>query len=133
MDNLNLSKLLFKIKNCVKYEYLYFLEEDFNRVGLTLQNTISDNMVLCCIKEGKAKAESIMEDYIFVGTIKERKEEISPRMTESIVNFIMQNASDPAAIQVSERKWQNGVATYGQIVILGEDINKIAQNINIVD
>ena len=68
MNNLYLEKLLFKIKNAPDFETLFCLEEEFNKVGLTLRCTAKDRMVLCRIIEGglligEASYSSLPIDY----------------------------------------------------------------------
>ncbi len=134
--NLKVSKLLYKIKSSPRFESLYRLENDFLDVGLSIRRTSNDNMVLCKIEDGHPKIDDIIEDYVFAGSIDERKNEVSDKMMDSIIDFVQNTACEadelPESRQLANdqfRRWQKGVFTYGSIMVVNEDVNKISSSI----
>jgi hypothetical protein len=126
------NALLRKVNDVVYFDTLFSLEEDFNKVGLSVQLSGGNRVILCKIVGGKASAATIMEDYIFIGPFAGAgaEQEISERLMSSISNFISHNAGTPAKIESTQRTWQQGVKTYGQAIRIAEDIQEIAQSIN---
>lgn len=127
--NDNIGRLLYKIKNCVRFEYLYKLEEYFNSVGLSLQQTANDSMVLCRIQDGKPCCSEIIDDYIFVGSLEEKRDEISDKMARVIQDFVRNNCQEPGSVDYAPKTWQNGVLTYGKVVVVNEAIDRTVQTL----
>lgn len=128
----HINSILYKVKNLVYFDTIFALEEDFNRIGLTIQISGNNRVILCQIKEGRPSAKMVMEDYMFLGpfSMATGKHEISERLVSSITDFIMNKAGEPAAVQNVPRKWQQGVKTYGHVIrIMNEDVNVIAQDV----
>lgn len=124
--NSDLQELLYKVKNSVTCSCLYALEDNFNKVSLTLQTTTKNRMVLCKIKNNKPYCKEFMDDYIFIGVAEEDRE-LSKRAIECISEFIMNAASEkPAKIKKEQRKWQDGISMYGKIIVVNEDVKSIA-------
>ena len=123
----NLSKTLYKVRNCPNYETLFSMEEEFNKIGLTFQQTPKSRMILCKIEGNRPHASVIIEDYIFIGSLNNRDETLNEHALECIMNFIMNSSSAPSIVTNVARAWQNGVRTYGQIILVNEEINKISQ------
>ena len=120
------STILYKIKANPTYSTLHCLEELLNKVGLTLQTTTKNRMILCKIVDSKPCCDNVVDDFVFVGS--DNKEgEISERMLDCIENFIVNAATGPATILGTQRKWQHGARTYGKIIVVNEDVNSIAQ------
>lgn len=126
MSNLSLQKLLLKIKNCPNYETLYRLEEDFNKVGLTLQSTPKNRVILCMIRDGNAYASAVMEDYVFVGATSDL-DEVPTKTIDCIMNFVIENAGSPARVVNNKRSWQHNPKPYGQVLVVNEDVEHLAQ------
>lgn len=124
-----MDKLLFKIKNCPNFSTLYAMEDRFNEVGLTLQLTTKDRIVLCKIVNNKPCYNEPIEDYIFLGRISDKEQELSDRMISCITNFVINAAGEPSEIVDEQRVWQDGVRLYGQILVVNEDIKAIAQEV----
>ena len=114
---MSVEKVISKIDKCVNYEMLFCLEEDFNTIGLTLQPTKQNKMVLCIIKDGIPSANRIFEDYVHIGSLEDRSKEISLRLIDCIKEFIVEHAG-VASIPINDgRSWQkiqNGL--YGDFV-----------------
>lgn len=124
----NLSKVIYKIKNCTDYDSLYAMNKDMNSVGLAIVPTTKDKMILCKIVDGKPYAQNIVDDFIFIGCISNKDEQLSDRTLNIIIDFVSNNASGPAELIDAPRKWQNGVRTYGMAVpIYNEDIQYYSQ------
>lgn len=127
----NVDRLLFKLKNLVYFDTLFSLEEDFNSVGLSVQMSGNNRVILCQITEGRASAHKVLEDYIFLGpfTMATNKAEISERLQSSIMDFVMNKSGNPAKIENAPRLWQQGVKTYGQVIrIMNEDVQLVSQD-----
>jgi len=127
------NALLYKIRNLVYLDTIFSLEEDFNRIGLTVQLSSGNRAILCKIVEGRAAASSVMDDYMFLGSFAgtEAKQEVPPKLIATLSDFVMNKAGASAKVTSAPRRWQHGIKTYGQIIrILDEDVQVIAQNIN---
>ena len=133
MSDLNLQKLLYKIKNCGSYYMLYKLEEGFNSVGFTLQRTLKDHYILCRIVNGEPVTEEPMDDYIFLGSVDESTIEVPNGNMDSIINFIIGSASEAAKLDEGPRINRNGFCIYGRIMLVNEDIHKISQEMSECD
>ena len=144
MHNNYLRDALKRIKMCTSYEMFFNLEEDLNNVGLTIQTTNQSRMILCRIENNKPIANKVTDDYIFVGGIQDQGKEMSQRMVECIVNFVIENSGEQSKVEDSLRDWQKMAATYGNepinlsavyhgksVQIEDEDVSAIAQDIEI--
>jgi len=120
----SLSMVLGKIDLCIDYQALYAMEPDFNEVGLTVQTTSNKRMILCRIQDGKPLAESIIDHYIFIGTLEDSAREISERASEKIKSFVKQAAGERDEIKNIARSWKDGLRMYGQAVRLKEGEEK---------
>ena len=117
-----------KIRNCIDYNALYCMEEDFNRVGLTIQQTPKRRMILCKIINGRPYAEKIIEDYIFISSLDNRDAEVSLRAIDCIINFVQAASSDPSKVEDVARTWMDGVRLYGKTIrIMEESISRAIQ------
>lgn len=124
----HLRGLLNKINRCVNYETLYQLEEDFNLVGFTLQPTGQKQILLCIIEDGSPKAKKFFEDYIHIGSIESKFEEITPRLRECIKDFVCQNANMPAEVKTRTKSWQLAeTGLYGKVTRTAAE--KIAEDL----
>jgi len=111
-----------KIKMCPDYSSLYYLEEDFNRLGMTIAQTNNKRVILCAIGENnKPKNTKIFEDYMFVGSATNPDIEISNRVAECLVQFIKKTASGPKKLSKSDKHWLDGLAPYGDAVGVEQD------------
>lgn len=126
--NSDLQELIYKIRHSVTCTCLYALEENFNKVGLTLQTTTKQRMVLCKIKNNKPFCKKIMDDYIFIGVADEDRE-LSSRAIDCIVEFVMNAAGKPAKLKNKQRKWQDGISMYGKIIVVNEDVDAVAHDL----
>lgn len=121
--------IISKVHQCIDYQSLYALEEDFNKVGLTIQSTSNGRVILCRIEDNKPCATKIVEDYIFVGSLSESTKELSDRATNKIADFINNNKSVQSEVKDIARVWRNGVRMYGDTIrIVNEDVEFIADN-----
>lgn len=123
--NSDLQELLYKIKHSVTCSCLYALEENLNGVGLTLQTTTKNRMIICKIKNNKPYCKKFMDDYIFIGVADEDRE-LSKRAIECIIEFVMNAASEPAELKDEQRSWQDGISMYGKIIVVNEDVESVA-------
>lgn len=113
----NINKILSKIDKCVCYEMLFCLEEDFNTIGMSLQPSKKDRIILCTIIDGVPKAKRIFEDYIHVGSVENGAGEMPVRLLECIKDFVEENARLPGVPLNRATNWQtskNGL--YGEFV-----------------
>lgn len=115
-----------KILGCIDYQSIYALEDDFNKVGLTVQTTSSNRVILCKLIDGKIKADKVIEDYIFIGSLDKSCEEISNRAAEKIVMFVSANKGSPSKLMDTPRAWRDGLRMYElTIPIANEDVQVI--------
>jgi len=123
-----LAPLIEHVHRCMDYRTLYALEEEFNKVGLTVQSTPQNHMILCKIMEGKPHAEKVIRDYIFVGSLEEKGKELSDRAVKCITTFIKSASTGPAKVLDAPRVWRDGLRLYGDAVrINSEDSAMVAQ------
>lgn len=127
---MNLEKLLYKISQCIDYQNLYALEEDLNKVGLSIQTTSRNRMILCRLVDGKAITEHLIDDYIFVGSLNEATKELSENVTQKISDFVRNNAGGPGKIENLARVWRNGLRMYENIIVVNEDVDVIADDLD---
>lgn len=125
------DKLVYKLGGCIDYQSVYALEEDFNKAGLTIQTTANNRIILCKLNNGKPIANSIVEDYIFVGSLDTSINELSDRAVMKISDFVRTNASFADTVRNIPRVWRNGLKMYeSTIPIMNEDVNSIANSID---
>jgi hypothetical protein len=128
-DTKEVEKVVYKIGQCIDYQSIYALEESFNKIGLTIQMTSRNRMILCKLFEGKALTERVVDDYIFIGDTKDLSKEISERASEKICDFVRTNAGKSSKVENTSRAWRNGLRMYESVVIVNEDQQKIAGDI----
>jgi hypothetical protein len=128
-DTKEVEKVVYKIGQCIDYQSIYALEESFNKIGLTIQMTSRNRMILCKLLEGKALTERVVDDYIFIGDTKDLSKEISERASEKICDFVRTNAGKSSKVENTSRAWRNGLRMYESVVIVNEDQQKIAGDI----
>lgn len=121
------SKVIYKIQQCIDYNSIYALEPKFNEIGLSIQTTAGNRMILCRLQDGKPKTESIIDDYIFVGSLATTNHELSERATDKICDFVQTNAGKASQPEDMARVWRNGLRMYDStIAIVNEDVHHIA-------
>lgn len=126
----DLGKLLYKIGQSIDYQSIYALEESFNKVGLTIQTTSHNRMILCKLVNGGPITENVVDDYIFIGSLDERGKEVTDRVAEKVCDFVRTNAGPAGKVENTARVWRNGLRMYESIIsIVNEDVKKIAQTI----
>lgn len=128
----NLSKLLYKISQCIDYQNLYALEEDFNKAGLSVQTTSRNRMILCRLVEGKIITERVIDDYIFIGSLDESTKELSESQIQKISDFVRNRSGDPSTVQNKARVWRNGLRMYDSVMVVNEDVNNIADDMELM-
>jgi hypothetical protein len=123
----SLDRLVYKVGQCIDYQSLYALEEDFNRVGLTVQTTSRNRMILCKLVNGGPITEKVIDDYIYIGSLDDLSRELTDRSSEKICDFIRTNAGTPGKVENISRVWRNGLRMYqSAIAIANEDIDRIS-------
>jgi hypothetical protein len=113
----------------VYFNTLLLLESDYNAIGLTLQISPHNRALLCKIVDNKPFVEEVLVDYIFVCPVKDKDNVISDNIKQHIIDFILNAASAPSQVRDTPRKWQEGTRTYGNVVLVNEDVNFISQSI----
>ena len=126
-DKSSLGSLLYKIGQCIDYQNLYALEESFNKVGLTVQTTSHNRMLLCKLVNGGPITENVVDDYIFIGSLDNVTKEITKEAAEKIMDFVRTNAGQAGKVENVARAWRNGLRMYPAIIpIANEEIQEIA-------
>lgn len=121
VDRDNLASLLHKINACIDYQTMYCLEDDFNKVGLTIQTTSKNRIVLCKLRDGKVISDKPIDDYIFLRGLDVAAEEVTDRALSKIVTFINNAAGGPDKVKNVGRKWQDGLRMYEQTISIMHD------------
>ncbi len=120
------EKTVSKIRQCLDYQSLNAMEKDFNGIGLTMQTTSNNRIILCRIQNNKPVAKKIIDDYIFVGDINTLTNEISDSACQKIIDWVLNHAGKKSEVKNIARAWRNGLRMYeSSIVIMNEDIHYI--------
>lgn len=128
--NPSLPLVVSKLQSCPNFRTLYALEKTFNQVGLTIQHTPQNWMVLCRIEEGHAVATEVLEDFVFVGKLEDQSKPLPADLRESIINFVENAAGDAAVVGHNGRIWKDGVQIYDKaLFVVNEDVKKITQTL----
>jgi len=117
-----LANIVNKVYQCTDYQTLYAMESDFNQVGLTIQTTSNNRMILCKIADSKPKASEAMTDYIYVGGLDMSMQSIGFEFALKIIVFIVNAKGAKGELKNLARKWQDGLRMYGQAVTVEEKI-----------
>lgn len=126
----NLKRVLYKVSQCIDYQNLYALEEEMNKVGLSVQTTSNNRMILCRLLEGKVVTEKVIDDYIFIGSLNDATRELSESQIQKISDFIRNRSGPSGKVENLARVWRNGVRMYDSIMVVNEDINKVADDMD---
>lgn len=94
-----MKDLIRKIKKCDDPEMLLSLEEDFNKIGLSLQQANSGKLLLCKIVDGRPVVTKSFDDYVPIGRL---AEELTEKAINRVIGFVVENNSKPATIDDSK-------------------------------
>lgn len=123
------SSVVSKILRCVNYHTLLSLEKEFNSVGLTLQHTSQNWVVLCKLRGGKPINDNVLDDYIFLISLDHKHDEITQRALQVITDFVQNAAGDADEVKNSKRIWVGDTRVYDKAIsVMREDIQLTAQN-----
>lgn len=112
--------IISKIDICPNYSSVMGLEEDLNKIGLTIREN-NNKILLCKIKNEEVNLR-IFEDYIPITSIKNQNNCISNRMAKCIVKFIEKAKNESAnVIKNTDKKWVNGASFYGNAIGIVQD------------
>jgi hypothetical protein len=123
------DRLLLKLRSVVYFDTLYAMEREFNSVGLSIQCTTCNRQVLCRVCRGKPIIGNMLDDYIFIGSLDNKNAEVPEKLLSVVTDFMMNNAGSPCVLMNAPRKWQRNTSTYGQILIVHEDVQRISLGI----
>lgn len=126
----NLKRVLYKVSQCIDYQNLYALEEEMNKVGLSVQTTSNNRMILCRLFEGKVVTEKVIDDYIFIGSLNDATKELSESQIQKISDFIRNRSGPSGKVENLARVWRNGVRMYDSIMVVNEDVSKVADDMD---
>jgi hypothetical protein len=125
------ARLLAKINQCIDYQTIYALEDDFNKAGLTIQTTSTNRVIICKLRGGRPVAAGIVDDYIFIGSLAESTRELTERAVEKICDFVRNNAGKADIVKNMARSWRNGLRMYeASIAIVNEDVDFIGDSLD---
>ena len=116
-----MSDIYEKLLICADLSSLESMEEDFNNVGLTLQQTVSDKVILCRIENGKPCADVIFEDYMIIGYARECARRISKDTRDSLMIFVARNKGKPAKVIEDGQSYGNQSMLYADNGIIVDD------------
>jgi hypothetical protein len=108
---------------CYDFGILYSLEEEFNKIGLTIQATCSGDMILCRLVSGKPIAESLGVDHLFVGVRSRPRDEIPHKLVKCVLEFI-----DIAAGESSKHECVKPHPRTGHVTLYGHSIGPVVQD-----
>lgn len=122
-----IDRLINRIRACYDYQSLYAMEDGFNSIGLTIQTTSKNRIILCKIINSKPSAKEVGVDYIFIGSLDDLGE-FSMRAENKIIDFVLNNAGDSDEVKDTARVWRNGLRMYeSAIVFESEEANFISE------
>ncbi len=99
------------------------LESKFNQIGMTIQRTVGNNVILCKIVNNRPQANNLLEDYVFI--CKNRNNALDENRIRLIQKFILENADDPSFIQNRDHTDFGGMnIRFGKIFIAGRRYQK---------
>lgn len=122
-----MEKLINKIKHCDNPQMLLQMEDEFNAVGMSVQLTNSDKVLLCKINDGRPTASKIFEDYVPVGLL---TCELSNRAIDRIIGFLIENYSERSEIAGSKNTGNFGLygsSFHDNVTAASRLINAIAE------
>lgn len=90
--NDDLEKLLAKLDESTNYDDVYALEEDFNRIGMSIHQTTNNRLILCKSVNGKPVVENVLNDYIFIGDANKSDKRFTDGVVNKIIDFVKENA-----------------------------------------
>lgn len=118
----DIEDILNKISMCPDYSSLYYMEEEFNKLGMTIAQANNKKVMLCSIgDDNKPKNTKIFEDYIFIGSVSNPDAELSNRFVECLTQFVKKAAKAPKFIENKEKYWLEGLAPYGEVLAIEQD------------
>jgi len=129
-DRVVLERLLYKIPQCIDYQNLYAMEDEFNKVGLSVHTTPKNRMILCRVVDGRIVADKVIDDYIFIGSIEDSMRELSERAIYKICNFVRSRADKASKPLNIARPWRNGLRMKDTIMVANEDVSQIADDLD---
>jgi len=83
-------------ERCFDFGTLYSLEEEFNKIGLTIQPTCGGDMILCRLVNNIPVAESLGVDHLYVGTQSRPRDEMPHKLIKCVLEFIDMACGSPA-------------------------------------
>jgi hypothetical protein len=120
-----LAKLVNKIYQCPDYQTLYTLEDDFNEVGLTIQTTSNNRIILCKIKDSKPLSDDPLVDYIYMGSLDIAINPLNAELMLKIIIFIVNAKGAKGELKNMARSWRDGLRMYEQsIAVEGKEKGK---------
>lgn len=124
------SSLISKIRQCIDWQSIYALEEEFNSCALTIQTTPNNRVILCRIEKNKPVAKSIIDDYIFLASMSNSFDELSERAEQKLIDFVQNRCGKPTSIKNIAKVWRNGLRMYeAPISIVNEDMEFVAASV----
>jgi len=123
-----------KLSMCVDLSSLEKLENEFNNVGMTLQHTKSDKILLCKIKDNKPCIDTIFEDYMIIGYARECARKISRDTLDNVSVFVENNAGEPSKIICDGQKFDhNALFGAGSMDDKDMSVDQVLQAMNEMD
>lgn len=111
-----------QINQSADYQGVYVLESSLNKIGLTIQTTTNNRMILCKLRDNKPLVENVVDDYIFIGSLDTATKGLSECAVNKIVDFVRVSAGPAGSLKNVPRIWHNGLKIYGSTVpIMNED------------
>lgn len=113
---INKSLLIEKLQMCPYFSSLMMLEKDFNKVGLSINESNNSNVLLCVLNEdGSPKNEEIFKDFMVLGS-NNNDIVLTDRIIECIIKFINKVATTAKSKKDIDKNWNSGPAPYGDAV-----------------
>jgi hypothetical protein len=108
---------------CYDFGTLYSLNDEFNKIGLTILPTNGGDMVLCRLVEGRPVAESLGIDHIYVGVQSRPRDELPHKLAKCVLEFIDSAGGDPSRPSVADQPHRTGhTGFYGLVGPVVQDM-----------
>lgn len=114
-------------RRCYDFGALYSLEDELNKVGLTVQPTCGGDMVLCKLVEGRPLAKALGVDHLFVGVQSRPRDQIPHKLLKCILEFLDVAAGGPDRLVPIDNPPRTGHSgLYGDVLEIGPVMQDLA-------
>ncbi len=124
------------IRSCYTFDNLYALSRGFNEHGMVIKPTASNKMIVCRVQDGEPISETIVSDFIFVGSLNQKDEVIPSRIIQCVLEFVERCHGEEYVPEEISKQQHQQLALYGVPMDVGrptelanEDISELTQEL----